>query len=742
MNNKKDKKTFVKVMIYLVIFTGIIGLCFPTLFKNLKFGLDLQGGFEVLYQVDSIDSGEVTSDMVTNTYKTMLKRIDVLGVSEPVITVEGTNKIRVQLAGVTDDEEARTILSKAANLTFRDTSDNLLMNSSVLTSGGASVGYSVDKGYYIALSIHDKDTFYKYTKAISEQKDNRIVIWLDFDEKTDKFSNEQAKCGSLNNSRCLSVASVSQGFSSDVIIQGNFDKEEATSLVELINSGSLPTKLTEISSKTVDASFGANSLEKTFLAGVIGISCIILLMVVMYRFAGLIASFGLVLYAFLTFFLFWLIGGVLTLPGIAAMLLGIGMAVDANVINFTRIRDELKTRKDLKIAYKKGNTESIKTVMDANITTLLVAIILFIFGESTIKGFATMLIISIITTLFVMVFLVRKVLDKMVETNYFNDKVSFFVGLKNKEIHNNFIKNMRIFISIPVVIIIAGIISLFTNKLTLGVEFKGGTSITIQAEQNLDINQIENDMEKLNYHIVTIDKIDEKTMDVTIEESLEQDAVLETEKYFNENYQASTDIGVVSNVVKQELVKNAIYAVILAAISIIIYISIRYRFSYAISGILALMHDLFMMIIFFSIFKLEVTPIFIAALLSIIGYSINNTIVTFDRIKENLNNKKLKTKEDLQEVVNDSISAIFTRSIITTITTLIPVVVLILVGPHEILNFNIALFIGLVAGAYSSLFISSFIWYLIEKNNVGKPPKKKWYEIDELEEKRVKGVNS
>ena len=633
-------------------------------------------------------------------------------------------------------------MSKAANLTFRDTSDNLLMNSSVLTSGGASVGYSVDKGYYIALSIHDKDTFYKYTKAISEQKDNRIVIWLDFDEKTDKFSNEQAKCGSLNNSRCLSVASVSQGFSSDVIIQGNFDKEEATSLVELINSGSLPTKLTEISSKTVDASFGANSLEKTFLAGVIGISCIILLMVVMYRFAGLIASFGLVLYAFLTFFLFWLIGGVLTLPGIAAMLLGIGMAVDANVINFTRIRDELKTRKDLKIAYKKGNTESIKTVMDANITTLLVAIILFIFGKSTIKGFATMLIISIITTLFVMVFLVRKVLDKMVETNYFNDKVSFFVGLKNKEIHNNFIKNMRIFISIPVVIIIAGIISLFTNKLTLGVEFKGGTSITIQAEQNLDINQIENDMKKLNYHIVTIDKIDEKTIDVTIEESLEQDAVLETEKYFNENYQASTDIGVVSNVVKQELVKNAIYAVILAAISIIIYISIRYRFSYAISGILALMHDLFMMIIFFSIFKLEVTPIFIAALLSIIGYSINNTIVTFDRIKENLNNKKLKTKEDLQEVVNDSISAIFTRSIITTITTLIPVVVLILVGPHEILNFNIALFIGLVAGAYSSLFISSFIWYLIEKNNVGKPPKKKWYEIDELEEKRVKGVNS
>ena len=303
-------------------------------------------------------------------------------------------------------------------------------------------------------------------------------------------------------------------------------------------------------------------------------------------------------------------------------------------------------------------------------------------------------------------------------------------------------KNMRIFICVPLVIFVIGFISLFTNKLNLGVEFKGGTSIAIQSENSIDVEQIKNDITNLNYNIVTIDAINENMVDVTIEESLDQNQVIKTENHFNKTYNASTDIGVVSNVVKQELIKNAIYSVLLAGIAIVIYISVRYRFSYAISGILALTHDLMMMIIFFSIFRLEVSPIFIAALLSIIGYSINNTIVTFDRIKETLNKTKVKDKEDLKNVVNESIIAIFTRSIITTITTLIPIVALIIFGTHEILNFNVALLIGLIAGAYSSLLIAPFIWYLIEQKNIGKKPKKKWYELDEVEEKRIKGVNS
>ena len=742
MKNKVNKKRFRFLVFYFVIITTLICLCFPGLFKNLKFGLDLQGGFEVLYKVESIDGKEVTSDMVTNTYKTMLKRIDGLGVSEPVITVEGEDKIRVQLAGVTDVEQARTILSKAANLTFRDTKDNLLMNSDVLVSGGAKVSQDQKGLPAVSLSINNKDEFYKITKAISESSDNRIVIWLDFDPESDSFEKEQAKCGSLSSSRCLSVAGVSQGFSSDVIIQGNFTKEEVTSLVELINSGSLPTKLTEMSSKTVDASFGANTLEKTFIAGLVGVALIILFMIAMYRFAGFVASIGIVIYTFLTFFIFWLIGGVLSLPGIAAMLIGIGMAVDANVINFTRIRDEYKIRKDFKLSYKNGNTASIGTILDSNITTLLVAIILFILGESSVKGFATMLIISIVTTLFVMVFLVRKMLNKFVETNYFEDKQNLFIGLKNKEIKGNFVKNGRIIIMVPIIILIAGIISLTTNKLNLGVEFKGGTSITIKSNDVINVENIKIDLEKLNYNIIAIDEIDEKTIDVSISDSLNEEQIIKTENHLNETYNASTDIGVISNVVKQELIKNAILSVIIAMITIIIYISIRYQFSYAISGIIALIHDLFMMITVFSLFNLEVSPMFIAALLSIIGYSINNTIVTFDKIKENLKDKNIKKKEDLQIVVNESIQNIFSRSIITTLTTLIPVVALIFLGTYEILNFNIALLVGLIAGAYSSLFIAPLIWYSITKKSIGKPKKKKWYEIDEIEEKRIKGVNS
>lgn len=742
MKNKVNKKRFRFLVFYFVIITTLICLCFPGLFKNLKFGLDLQGGFEVLYKVESIDGNEVTSDMVTNTYKTMLKRIDGLGVSEPVITVEGEDKIRVQLAGVTDVEQARTILSKAANLTFRDTKDNLLMNSDVLVSGGAKVGQDQKGLPAVSLSINNKDEFYKITKAISESSDNRIVIWLDFDPESDSFEKEQAKCGSLSSSRCLSVAGVSQGFSSDVIIQGNFTKEEVTSLVELINSGSLPTKLTEMSSKTVDASFGANTLEKTFIAGLVGVVLIILFMIAVYRFAGFVASVGIIIYTFLTFFIFWLIGGVLSLPGIAAMLIGIGMAVDANVINFTRIRDEYKIRKDFKLSYKNGNTASIGTILDSNITTLLVAIILFILGESSVKGFATMLMISIITTLFVMVFLVRKMLNKLVETNYFDDKQNLFIGIKNKEIKGNFVKNGRIIIMVPIIILIAGIISLTTNKLNLGVEFKGGTSITIKSNDVINVENIKIDLEKLNYNIIAIDEIDEKTIDVSISDSLNEEQIIKTENHLNETYNASTDIGVISNVVKQELIKNAILSVIIAMITIIIYISIRYQFSYAISGIIALIHDLFMMITVFSLFNLEVSPMFIAALLSIIGYSINNTIVTFDKIKENLKDKNIKKKEDLQIVVNESIQSIFSRSIITTLTTLIPVAALIFLGTYEILNFNIALLVGLIAGAYSSLFIAPLIWYSITKKSIGKPKKKKWYEIDEIEEKRIKGVNS
>lgn len=742
------KQSMLKSTIIMIVILGVIGVLTPILFRDLKFGLDLKGGFEVLYEVQSLNGEAVTNDMVMSTYKTMLKRIDVLGVSEPVITVEGDNKIRVQLAGVTDKEEARQILSQAANLTFRDTSDNLLMNSDVLNSGGAKVGQDSKGQPAVSLSVKDKDEFYKVTKKVSQMDDNRIVIWLDFDEDT-SFAKEEANCGSLGNSKCLSVATVGEGFASDVIIQGNFTQNEVKTLVDLINSGSLPTKLEEISSKTVAASFGMNSLEKTAIAGLVGAILIVIFLVTLYRFAGLIASVGLVIYTFLTFVLFWLIGGVLTLPGIAAMLLGIGMAIDANVIQFSRIKDELKKGKSFQGAYKSGSKNSLMTIIDSNVTTLIVAVILFIFGESSIKGFATMLIISIFVTMLVMVFITRCLLNLFVKTGYFDHKVTAFLGITKKSLkrddwHNiDFVKSSRIFFTLTIIVVLLGCVSLGFKGLNLGIDFKGGSSISVQSEDGITEEQVKTDLTALGYTISSSEVIDANTVDVLVSDSLTQEQVLKTENHFKETYNAATEIGVVSNVVKRELIKNAFLSLFIASIAIVIYISARYKFSYALSAIIALLHDAFIIVAVFSIFNLEVSSIFVAAILSIIGYSINDTIVLFDRIKENINTKEkntIKSKEELQEVVNDSLRQTLTRSIITTLTTLIPVICLIFMGSHEIINFNIAMLIGLIAGAYSSICIASQLWYQIEKKNIGKPKKKKWY--DEPEELKVKGVNS
>lgn len=748
----KNKKTFIEIL-FLIIIIAIIGYFTPKVIKSLNYGLDLQGGFEVLYQVEAVDGKEVTNDMVTSTYKTIIKRIDTLGVSEPNIVVEGDNHIRIQLAGVTNPETARKMVSKVATLTFRDTSDNIVMNSDVLTSGGAKVGTDNTGKPAVSLSVADKETFYKVTKKISESEDQMLVIWLDFDELTDSYATTGgALCGS-DKSNCLSAATVSQGFASDVIIQGNFTTEQVEQLVDLINSGSLPTKLTEISSKTVDATFGGDSLAKTYKAGIIGIALIIIFMIAMYHFAGLISSIAILIYGFLNFFIFWLVGGVLTLPGIAALVIGIGMAIDSCVITFSRIKDELKTGKSLSRAYKEGNKNSLSSIIDSNLTTLIVAIILFMFGESSVKGFATMLIISIITTIFIMVVVMRFLLSTFVESKWFDKHLNLFVGYSDKAYDRkvkffsriDFIKLRIPAYVLVLIMVVVGSISLCTNKLNLGIDFKGGSSISISSSSNIVDTDVKSYVESLGYNVYDTETIDSKSIIVKINESLDQNQTLELEESVSNKFNATTNIGVVSNVVKIELIKNAVISVLLALVCIIIYISVRFRFSYAVSAIIALIHDVFMIFAVFSIFKLEVSSIFIAAILSIIGYSINDTIVSFDRIRENFSKKgKLKTKDDLKDVVNTSIRETIGRSIVTTFTTLLPVVSLIIISAHEIINFNIALFIGLLVGTFSSIFIAGSVWYEIEKNNVGKPYKKKWYEEDTKgpEEKRVKGINS
>jgi len=769
MAKKKEKKTKLSILIIGLILgvIAIIGAIIP-IFKSINFGLDLQGGFEVLYKLESLEGDKVTSDMANATYKTLSRRVDVLGVSEPEIVIEGTDKIRVKLAGVKNPDEAREILGKAANLTFRDTSDNLLMNSSVLKSGGAKSGRDENGLPVVSLSVKDKDKFYEQTLKVSQKQDNRIVIWLDFDEEKDSFSSEQRNCGN-GTSNCLSAATVNQGFASDVIIQGNFTSEEVTELVDLINSGSMPTKLTEISSRTVDASFGEGSLYVTLTAGVIGIVLIMALMIAIYKVAGVISSVSIMLYTFLVFLTFYLIGGVLTLPGIAALVLGIGMAVDSNVLTFERIKEELKTGRNLKTAFVEGSKRSFTTILDSNLTTLLVAIILFIFGESSVKGFATMLIISIVVTILSMVFITKWILKKFVNTGKFDNKVNLLFGLKSDKIKNinkskekkifdtkvniDFVKPRKKLFIFSSLIIVLGAIFTIAYGFNLSIDYKGGSSVTISGEKKLDKKQIKNYFEENDYTVSDISYINEETgVYLKLNETMDQkeiEKVITDVDNLDKSQSIKTDIGVVSNIVKKELTKNAILSIVFAAIGIVIYVGIRYTFNYAISAIIALLHDALFVVALFSIFRLEVSTIFIAAILAIIGYSINNTIVVFDRIRENISDiyeGQIKTKEQLFEVVNISLRQTFFRSLMTTITTLLPVIMLLFFGSHSIFEFNIAMLMGLIVGTYSSLFIASQIWYELEKKHVGKnrKEKKRFFDVDdddELDEKVIVGLN-
>ena len=754
--NKRNKKKSLGLLIFgLTIFTIIVAVSIIPVFQNIQYGLDLQGGFEVLYQVDPLDEDDkVTDDMVNATYKTLLKRVDVLGVSEPEISIEGSNKIRVKLAGVTTPDEARTMLSTNANLTFRDTKDNLLMNSDVLESAGAKKGRNDNGLPVVSLSVKDKDKFYEVTSEISQSDDKTIVIWLDFDRDEDSFSTESENCGALSDSKCLSAATVSQGFASDVIIEGNFTDEEVDELVDLINSGSLPTKLTEISSRTVDASFGSDALNKTLISGAIGVLLIMILMIAIYKIAGVVSSISILIYTFLVFLVFYLIGGVLTLPGLAAVVLGIGMAVDSSVITFERIKEELKKGRALNYAFQMGNKNSLGTIMDANITTMIVAIILFIFGESSVKGFATMLIINIIVTVFTMVFLNRIILKKFVNTGKYDNKLHKLLGIKESDIGTikkpniepnikfNFVKNKLKYFMLSLIILIIGAIFIVQSGLNLGIDYKGGSTLTINVDKEGQLEDIKKDIESYDYKLSEIDYVnnDEKQIFAKIDDTLTKEQVKQITDTLEDKYEAQTDVGVVSNMVKKELTKNAIISVVLAIIGIILYVTIRFTFNYGFSAVVALIHDILIIIAIFGIFKLEVSIMFIAALLAILGYSINDTIVSFDRIRENIKEHgTIKSYNELSEIVNFSLRQTFMRSLITTITTMIPVIMLSLFGANSIITFNIAMLIGLISGTYSSIFLAAQLWLILEKKNIGKEQKKRFFEVedDELDEKTI-----
>lgn len=740
------KKMIKPISILVVLIVGCLLLIKPTL-KSIHYGIDLQGGFEILYNIEPLDkNAKLTDDDLDKTYKAIVNRIDSLGVSEPVISFEGDNLIRIQLPGVSSEEEARQRISTTAVLSFRDVNDNLLMTSEILGHNGASLSQNSQTfQYQVKLDIKDTAKFYDVTNSLSKRSngENLIITWLDFTEGLDSYNNEKETCGKDSTMKCISAASVNEGLnSSEVVIEGNFTKEEAQALVDLINSGSLPTKLTEEATpKSVSPSFGSETITKTGIAGLITFAIVSLILIFKYRFSGLVGSVCLFVYAMLVFVIFNAVGGVLTLTGIAALVLGIGMAVDSIIISNDRIKDELRKGNKLVAAYKEANKSSLVAIIDANITTLIAGIVLYLFGESSVKGFATMLIITIFVTVFTTVILYRVIQGMFVNSKYFNEKEKMFVG-KISNVHNfNFVKFARKPILTAIAVIAIGIAFFLVRGFNFGVDFTGGTNINLSSNSDIDFDKLttmlkEYDVRGYDYYVGSKTEGYIKLNDILSDE--------DTTKVKKElkDMGIETSMSEISTLVTNNLTKNAIKSLLYSLIAIIIYIAIRFNFNYAISGILMLTHDVLIILAIFAIFNIPVDFIIVASLLTIIGYSINDTIVVFDRIRENrkkmFRNKKILTDEELNTLINNSSNETISRNVWTSITTISAVVVLLCVGLNDIYTFNVSILIGLVAGSISSLLIGPRVWMALEKRSQNRPDDD---DDDEVEELKIKGIN-
>lgn len=739
------KKILKPLLIVIAIITLGAFLIKPTL-KNISYGIDLQGGFEILYKIEPLEKGkELTEDDLDKTYTAIVNRIDTLGVSEPVIAFEGNNLIRIQLPGVSNEEEARQRISTTAVLSFRDTNDKLLMTSDILGNNGASLTQdSKSFQYEVKLDIKDTAKFYEVTKKISQRTNgnNMIVIWLDYNEELDSYENEKLTCGKDSNMKCISAASVKEGLDGgSVVIQGNFTKEEAQTLVDLINSGSLPTKLSEEATpKSVSPSFGAETITKTGIAGIITFILISLILVFKYRISGLIGSVCLFVYALLVFIVYNAVGGVLTLTGIAALVLGIGMAVDSIIISNDRIKDELRKGKKLIPAVNEGSKSSLKAIIDANVTTLLAGVILYIFGESSVKGFATMLIITIFVTIFACVILYRVLQIMTVKTKVFNDNEKLFIGSVHEVRKFNYVKFAKKPIIVSLSIIAIGLIFVLVRGFNFGVDFTGGTQINLSSSEPLNFNKIKEIVK--DYDLRDYDTyLNSKTEGyLKLNDTLNEEDEIKVKSELKA-LGIDTSVNEISNLVTNNLTKNAIKALVYSLIAIILYVTIRFNFNYAASGILMLLHDLLITLSIFAIFNISVDFIIVASLLTIVGYSINDTIVVFDRIRDNRNklykNRKKLTEEELENLVNVSSNETITRNVWTSITTVAAIITLLCVGLNDILTFNIAILVGLIAGTISSLLIAPRVWMLLERRSMDRPEE----EDDEPTEMKVKGVN-
>lgn len=729
MKNKK------KGLLQIILILAIIGLCgFTTLVgftkhhkgsaQNIKLGLDLAGGVSITYEA----VGDTPSQTeMEDTRNMMQKRAEVYSTESSVVIGDG-GRITIDIPGVANADEVLASLGKEGSLDFVAQDD---------------------------MSFEDNDqTKPKYTKTVCTGKDvktaeattqqnevtkkKEYVVSLKFKSKgTKSFANATAAAAPskkviyiVYDGKVISSPAVQSEISNgEAVISGSFKTyDSAEELASMIRIGALPVELKEVQSQVVGAQLGQDAIQSSLLAGAIGFALVVLFMIVFYRLPGLAASIALVFYLVVMLVGLNALDITLTLPGVAGIILNIGMAVDANVIIFTRIKEELAKGKTVQSSIKLGFDKALSAIIDGNVTTLIAAFVLYIKGSGTVKGFATTLAIGIILSMFTALYITKILLKAMYALGV--DDIKYFgVEKERKTIH--FVENKAKFFVISGALIVACVVCLFINKagrcngniLNYGLDFSGGTTfdITFNKDQKID-SDMKKDIESVfskesgsndvviseiagsNGLSVKTVELSEKKRDA-LTKSLVKTYSVEEKNIQYQNISAS---------VSDEMKTDAIVAVVIAAICMLIYIWFRFKdIVFAGSAVLALLHDAVVVLLVYAVSKISVGNTFIACMLTIVGYSINATIVIFDRIRENLGSKT--SEEALTEVVNQSITQTLTRSINTSLTTFFMVIMLAILGVDSVKDFAIPLLVGIICGGYSSVCITGPLWLTIKK---------------------------
>ena len=677
---------------------------------SIPLGLDLSGGVSITYQV--VDENPSAEDMSDTIYK-LQKRVDSYSTEASVYQV-GDDRITVEIPGVQDANEILEDLGNPGSLEFQMPDGSVFMTGDMVADAQAATQTDTygNKEYVVALKLTDEGAKI-FGEVTSENIGKNLPIV--YDGETISYPRVQT--------------AITGG---EAQITGMADFEEAETLATQIRIGSLSLQLSELESSVVGAQLGSQAIASSLKAGAIGLAIVMVFMIVMYAVPGIAASLALAIYTTLVIATLYLFDITLTLPGIAGIILGIGMAVDANVIVFARIREEIATGKSVQTSMKIGFQKAMSAILDGNITTLIASVVLMALGSGTVKGFAYTLMIGIILSLFTAMVVTRYILYSL-----------YALGLKSEKLYGrakerksiDFIGKKAVFFTISGIIIAAGLISMGVHSATegkalnYGLDFMGGTSTTADFGKDMTIEDIENDIvpyveEVTGDSDVQATKV-EGTTQVTIKTrtlSLDERQELEDTLAENCDVDASTITSQsISSTISGEMRSDALKAVIVSCIFMLLYIWFRFKdIRFAASAILALVHDVLVVITVYALVRISVGSTFIACVLTIVGYSINDTIVIFDRIRENLALKTGKqTAEDLREIANKSLTQTLSRSINTSITTFIMVVMLYILGVASIRDFSLPLMAGLVCGAYSSICIATELWYVM-KVHLGK----------------------